>query len=124
MTFSDFTTFAYFLRCPQYGSDWAACAHATPEVVLELAELAARVKSTVQARVAGGNGPAPITTADYLAWIEHEACSQGEQAIDQPETRGERIRTALAWRAVACHLRCLGVRPSRLPWEASHADLC
>jgi hypothetical protein len=123
MTFSDFTTFAYFLRCPQCGSDWAACAHATPEVVLELAELAALVKSTVQARAADGNWPAPTTTADYLAWIEHEARGQEEQAADQPEARGERIRMALAWRAVACHLRCLGVRPSRLPWEASHADL-
>jgi hypothetical protein len=83
MTFSDFTTLAYFLRCPH----WATCAQATPEVRLTSAELAVCVTRTVQAI-------------------------------------GAHVRMALAWWTVADHLRGLGVRPSQLPREASHADLC
>ena len=87
MTFSDFTTSAYFLRCPQCASAWATCAQATPEVRLTSAKLAMCVTRTVQAI-------------------------------------GAHVRMALAWWTVADHLRGLGVRPSQLPREASHADLC
>ncbi len=113
----DITPFTYHLCCPDCGGDWTICGHATPDAVLELAELTAGVKEMAEERAAHGEWPAPMTVADYLAWIEDEATIQEEQAADHSQERGDRIADALALQAVACHLRCLGVRPSRLPWK-------
>ena len=114
----DITPFTYHLGCPDCGGDWTVCGHATPDSVLEMAELTADAKTLAEERAANGDWPAPVTVADYLAWIEDEATIQEEQAADHSQERGDRIADALALQAVACHLRCLGVRPSRLPWQA------
>ena len=119
----DITPCTYHLGCPDCGSDWTICGHAPPDAVLELAELTAGVKAMAEERAAHGAWPPPMTVADYLAWIEDEATLQEEQAADHPLERGDRIADALALRAVACHLRCLGVRPSRLPWAGPTANL-
>ena len=84
----DITPFTYHLCCPDCGGDWTICGHATPDAVLELAELTADAKTLAEERAANGDWPAPVTVADYLAWIEDEATIQEEavQAARQSVT--------------------------------------
>lgn len=94
-----------------------------PEDLLAAAEAAFLVKSMALGRHACGawTTPAPVTPADFLAWIEDEAALQEEQAADHPGEYDDRFAEALILRSLACHLRCLGVTPSPLPWEVADA---
>jgi len=103
------TPFAYHPDVPMPGS---------PATVLAYAERIFGIQTWLTERAANGGWSPPATPADYLAWIEDEARSQEEQAADHPDERADRLYLALALRTVATHLRCLGVQPSRLPWEA------
>jgi hypothetical protein len=108
------TPLAYHPDVPEPGS---------PATVLAYAERLLGIQTWLTERAAHGAWPPPASPADYLAWIEDEAAIQEEQAADHPDERAGRLYQALVLRAVATHLRCMGVVPIPLPWEVHDAHL-